>query len=103
MEDRRGIARCLQGLARMAVAHGQGARAARLFGAAEALREAMGIQLSCEEQEECERDFSIARSGLGESAFAAAWVEGRAMPVEQVVADALNSVDAFMGPAAQLL
>jgi tetratricopeptide (TPR) repeat protein len=100
MEDRRGIARCLQGLARLAVVRGQAARAARLFGAAAALREAMGIQLSISEEAEHERDFSIARSGLGELAFAAAWAEGRAMAVEQVVADALNSVNAFMGPAA---
>jgi hypothetical protein len=65
-------------------------RAARLFGAAEALREAIGTPFARVEQEAHRRRLSRVRALLGEEAFAAAWAEGRAMTVEQAMADALN-------------
>jgi hypothetical protein len=37
-----------------------------------------------------DRDVAVARAQLGETAFAAAWAEGRAMTLEQAVAYALE-------------
>jgi predicted ATPase len=90
MGDKRGIAQCLHGLAVVAGAQGQAARSTRLFAAAEAMCEAMAVQLSFGEREEYERDLAIARSVLGEQAFAAAWAKGRAQSLEETVAYALE-------------
>jgi tetratricopeptide (TPR) repeat protein len=73
----------------LAAVQGQGERAARLFGAAEALRAALEVQLSFGEREEYERDVALARAGLGEDAFAAAWAAGRSLTIEQAVAEAM--------------
>jgi hypothetical protein len=85
------IRRCLRGLAGVAAARGQSERAARLWGAAEALRDSMRPDTPTDLQplEEC--DLAAARCALGEAAFAAAWAKGRALPLEQVVADALEN------------
>jgi predicted ATPase/DNA-binding CsgD family transcriptional regulator len=67
-------------------------RAARLWGAAEALREQLGISLSPYDLAASgyERDLAAVRSALDESAFDAAWAEGRAMPPEQAIGYALE-------------
>jgi tetratricopeptide (TPR) repeat protein len=64
-------------------------RAARLFAAGDALREAGGALLPVTEQEENRRQVSRVRELLGEEAFAAAWEEGRAKSLEEAVAYAL--------------
>jgi predicted ATPase/uncharacterized protein HemY len=64
--------------------------AARLFGAATALREAVGTPVPPSEQEAYRRAVCRARERLGEEAFAAAWAEGRALPLDQAIADALH-------------
>jgi hypothetical protein len=69
-----------------------GLRAARLFGAAEALREMLGVPPLSFQQDPYQRGVDAARAQFDEAAFAAAWAEGRAMPVEQAVADALNAI-----------
>jgi hypothetical protein len=80
----------LEGLAALAVALGQSERAARLFGAAEELREAMGFRpLWPSERAEHERPVTAVRTALGQEAFAAAWTEGRAMSLEDAIAYAL--------------
>jgi predicted ATPase/class 3 adenylate cyclase len=89
--DQRGIALALDGLAALAAAHqGQPERAARLSGAAEALREAVGAPLSPHERAEYHRHVAATRAALGEEAFAAAWEAGRALSLEQAVAYALD-------------
>jgi len=67
------------------VAQQQLERAARLLGAAAALREAIGAPLSPGERVRYDRDMSTVRAGLGEATFAAAWATGKAMPPEQVI------------------
>jgi hypothetical protein len=79
-----GIAECLAGLAAAAAAEAEGEplvaeRAARLFGAAEALLEARGISLVAADKAEYGRYVAVVRSQLDEAALAAAWAEGRAM------------------------
>jgi tetratricopeptide (TPR) repeat protein len=88
--DRRGLAECLAGLAGVAAVGGQPARAARLFGASEALLEAIDTRLSPSNLTDYERNLDVARSGLDEAAFTAAWSEGRAMPPDQAVTYALE-------------
>ncbi|MGH3086871.1 MAG: ATP-binding protein, partial [Rubrobacteraceae bacterium] len=90
--DRPGIAYALLGLAGVAAARGQPIRAARLWGAAEALREAVGIPLSPFDRAhyEYERRISDARSTLDTEAWSAAWAEGRAMTPEQAIEYALS-------------
>jgi len=80
----------LEGLAGVAVAQGQLERAARLFGAAEALREALGWRRWVFFQESYDRAVATTHARLGEKAWAAAWLEGRAMSLEQAAAYALE-------------
>jgi hypothetical protein len=89
MGHKQGMAENLEGLAAVAAAQAQPERAARLFGAAEALRTAVGAPRPHAERAEHERHFAAARAALGEEAFAAAWGAGRAMPLEAAVSYAL--------------
>jgi predicted ATPase/DNA-binding SARP family transcriptional activator len=88
--NRGGIARSLAGLAWVAAVQGQMERAARLFAQVEALGQATGLVMFAQEQSLYERVVTMARAVLSEEAFAAAWAAGRAMTVEEAVADALS-------------
>jgi tetratricopeptide (TPR) repeat protein len=81
----------LTGLAGVAGAQRLPARAARLFGAVEALRESAGHPLPPVERANYERDIAAARAQLDEDAWIVAWAEGQAMTVEQAIAEALAS------------
>jgi predicted ATPase/transcriptional regulator with XRE-family HTH domain/Tfp pilus assembly protein PilF len=89
LQDQRGIAECLEGLANAAAARGQAQRAARLYGAAEVLHEATDAPLSPADRPVYERTVADARAQLDEVVFMAAWAAGRAMPLDQAIADAL--------------
>lgn len=58
--------------------------------AAELLREVAGSAIPLVEQDHYERDVSAVRQALSGEAFAAAWAEGRAMPLEEAVRYALE-------------
>jgi predicted ATPase/DNA-binding SARP family transcriptional activator len=88
--SRRGIAECLAGLAAIAVASEDATRAARLWGAAEALREAAGVALWAADRIEYERGLTTLQSQLGSDALAAAWAAGRALTSEQAIGEALG-------------
>jgi hypothetical protein len=88
--DRRGLAECLAGLAGVAAVAVQPVRAAQLFGASEALLEAIGARLSASNLDDYERNLTHARKSLDAPAFAAAWSAGRAMSLEQAIASALE-------------
>ncbi len=90
VRDRGGIAESLAGFAALGAAQRQEERAARLWGAAEALREAIGAPLRQSERERYDADVSAARAVLGDAAFTAAWAEGRAMTMEPAIAQALE-------------
>ena len=79
------IAPALEGLAAVVVAQGEPAWAARLLGRAEAQRETIGTPLPPRYRADYEKAVALARSGLDEPSFAAAWEEGRAMTMEQIV------------------
>jgi predicted ATPase len=84
---------CLEGFAGLAGARGQGARAARLWGAAEALRIDIGAPPSLDARPLYERSLAAARAQLGEAAWEAAFAEGRAMSAEEAAEYALGEND----------
>jgi non-specific serine/threonine protein kinase len=86
-----GAAPCLAGIAGTAAALGQPKRAATLFGAVDAFCAANGVSLSPSDRAANERDLTAVRARLGEAAFAATWESGRAMPLEHVIAVALDA------------
>jgi DNA-binding CsgD family transcriptional regulator len=90
---RQHLPQCLQGLADVACARSQPARAARLLGMAEALREAIGTPLPPAERERYDRGVAAVRASLGEEAFAAALATGRALPLAEAVAEACAVAD----------
>jgi DNA-binding CsgD family transcriptional regulator len=79
---KRFIASCLEGLANVTFAQDQPAKAARLWGAAESLREAIGAPNPLVDHA---RMVAAARTQLGEKIFAAMWAEGRMMTPEQAL------------------
>jgi predicted ATPase/DNA-binding SARP family transcriptional activator/DNA-binding CsgD family transcriptional regulator len=83
---------CLTGLAGVAASRGWPARAARLWGAEESMSEASGGRIVREGRAtiDYEGRLAAARSQLDESAWAAAWAEGRTMTLEQAVEYALS-------------
>jgi predicted ATPase/class 3 adenylate cyclase len=93
--DRHGLAWVLSNLAIVAQSRGAWAQAARLVGVVEALRETLGssaLSLSPAERAAYEAAVATTRARLGDEAFAAAWAEGRALPLRQAIADALEVV-----------
>ena len=87
------IAGSLERCAGLAARQGQPEQAARLFGAAEALRAALGAPLPPAERAAYEHDVAATRAQLDAAAFAAAWADGRALPLHQAIADALSDGD----------
>jgi predicted ATPase/DNA-binding XRE family transcriptional regulator len=77
----------LAGMAGVALALGQPRRAARLLGAMEAARESSGAG-RIGDAWHAERILATARTNLPEPAFAAAWEEGRTLPLAEAIADA---------------
>lgn len=73
-------------------------RAARLFGAAEGLREQIGAPHAPAEQHEYDRQLASARASLDARAWASAWGGGRALTMEQAIAEALQEIDDFTLP-----
>jgi DNA-binding CsgD family transcriptional regulator len=88
--DQGGIAISMEGLAWAASGHGQARRAARLFGAVERLREACGYPLPPSMRNPHEQSVTAVRSRLGPASFRAAWEAGRAMPLDEIMAEALE-------------
>ena len=76
----------LAGLADVVVTHGDPEWAARIWGLAEALREAVGAPIPPIYHRAYESSVAATRAQLGEQAFAAAWAEGRNMTPEKVLA-----------------
>jgi serine/threonine-protein kinase PknK len=72
-------------------ATGQPHLAVRLLAAAEALRETMHYTLESHDQRYHHLRVMMARAGLGEGEFAAAWAEGQALSLEQAIEYALDA------------
>ena len=86
VDDKGLLPSCLEGLASVVAAQGELSWAIHLWGAAEALREAIGAPIPPVERPAYESSVAAARAQLGEKPFAAAWAEGRLMTPEQALA-----------------
>ncbi len=84
------VINALEGMASLAAAMGDAARSARLWGAAEAAREATGIALPPGDRALHEPYLAAARSGIAEAAWEAALADGRAMSLEEASDYALS-------------
>jgi len=87
---RAAVAHQLESFAFIAQSRGEDARAARLYGAAEAIRERIGIAMTPIEQTEYDAQVARLKAGSQSQAVARAWSEGRAMTLEQAVSFALG-------------
>jgi hypothetical protein len=97
LHDTQNAAYGLEGLAGALAMLGRGRRAARLFGAAEALRERTGSVIRLAALRELrERHLAALRAQLDADVLATEWAEGRAMPSEQAVAHAFEEGEASL-------
>ena len=87
--DKRGIADSLHAFSGIAMAYGRAKRAARLLGAADALRETTGAALSPAYLSTHTPGVDRVRSKLGDEIFAEMLAQGRAMTLEQAIEYAL--------------
>jgi tetratricopeptide (TPR) repeat protein len=76
-------------LGRVALAHGNPARAATLFAAARAQFDATGLAMDPDEGPEYERGLAAIQGALDGAAFAAAWADGERMSPDDAVTFAL--------------
>jgi tetratricopeptide (TPR) repeat protein len=97
--DRRNLPRCLEGLGAVDLQAGQRypigsmpllQRAARQFGTAAALREALSTPPTPADRADLQEYIEMLRVEMGETAFIAAWEQGRSMPVGGVIAEAIQ-------------
>jgi predicted ATPase len=91
LDHKRGIARLLECFAYAAVMQCQAERSLRLAGAAAALRQTIGAPLKSTEKAKLEANLNAARHALTDAAGATAWLEGRALPVEKAIEEALSA------------
>lgn len=94
--DRRRIAKCLEALAGVAAAQERTEQAARMFGAADAVRGAIGAPLPQDERAKYNQDVNSVRARLRKRAFAAAWAAGRSMSLEGAVEYASAAAEATL-------
>ena len=80
----------LDGYARLAAAQGQAARALRLGGATDMLRQIYGVSIGPRSEALFQRSLRPAWQALGEKEGMAAWEEGRSTSLEEAIALALE-------------
>jgi DNA-binding CsgD family transcriptional regulator/tetratricopeptide (TPR) repeat protein len=84
----------LEGLARLAAVAGRSEPAARLFGAAAALRAAIETPQIPSEEAYFAPVLADLRAWMGDEGFAAAWAAGQALPRQDAIAEALAAASA---------
>ena len=85
------VGRCLEGLGQIACAQGEMTRAARFLGATAQFRTAHGIAITPADRSDHDHAVATAHTALGAEAFAAAWEEGAALPLKQIVAEVIET------------
>ena len=91
LRDRRCTPASLEALAYAVGRRDQWADAARLFAAAEAMRDATGMPLMRRDRARQESERAFLESRLGSDALAAAWTNGRVMSLHQAIDYALEA------------
>lgn len=97
LRAREGIAVCLEGMAQALASLGQELRAARLWGAAEALRETFGAARQQAWRAHYEAAITAARVLADAAEFDREWAGGREAALEQIIAEA-NAVLPTLSP-----
>lgn len=92
--DQWGLTEALTGLGGIAATAREPEVAVRLFGAAEEIRESIGLSLQRHIRTQYEAAIATAKDALGEVGFEAAWEAGQALSLEQAVADATTVASA---------
>ena len=90
---RAAIAHQLESFAFVAEALKQDKRSARLFGAAEALRENIRMPMDPEERVEYDQQVSDLRGRMESKTLASVWAEGRSMTMEQAISYAVSDAE----------
>jgi predicted ATPase/class 3 adenylate cyclase len=85
------VAHQLECFAFIARHEGEAERAARLLGAAEALRDAIGVPMLSDERIGYEQETASLRDQMDAGAFATIWTEGRAMDLERAISYAVST------------
>jgi predicted ATPase/DNA-binding CsgD family transcriptional regulator len=85
------VAQSLEGLAGIAASQESTTEAARLLGAAAAIRSAIGFARSPTEHLAYDTDLELARRHVGEESFSALWEEGEALTIDEAVAYATRA------------
>jgi predicted ATPase/DNA-binding SARP family transcriptional activator len=88
--NKQGIAFSLEAFAVLALVQEQTRRAARLWGAAEALREMLQVPLPASERSQYDRLVYQCCAALSRDNFAIIWSEGRVLAIEQAIEYALE-------------
>ncbi|MFL5758953.1 MAG: ATP-binding protein [Thermomicrobiales bacterium] len=102
MGNRENQAEWLAGVATLAAAYGQFTTSARLFGAADALRDTLGHAFTLPERAAYERGINAVRSALGDKGFTTTELIGQSLPLAQALTEAatfLSEVAAAIAPA----
>jgi non-specific serine/threonine protein kinase len=84
--DQLGIANCLDALAEIALGQRAPTLAVRLFAAADALRESVGVDARWSLEPTRETALETVRAGLGQDEFEAGWAIGRLLSLDDAVA-----------------
>jgi hypothetical protein len=79
----------LEGLAGVAAGQGEAELAARLYGAADAIRVSSGTPVRPSHQDIYDRGVTAAKTSLRQDEFARAYQQGRTTPAEQMIASIL--------------
>ena len=93
LKDRWNAAPTLEGVAVLAAESGRCEAAARLLGASAAMRDAAGAPVPANDRADYDRLLDRVRAALPGAAFAAIWAAGRALSLEEAIAEALALVD----------
>ncbi len=98
--DRLSMAYGLESIASTVAKAGFPGPSARLFGAAERLREEIAAPLPLSEQVRYEAGLSVTRDALPQDTFAREWETGRALPLDYAIAEALHIARDIAGQSA---
>jgi len=90
MGQRSAVAHQLECLAFIAKAIERPDKAARLLGAAEALRQKINMDMTPPEREEYEKEVADLKANMDEKEFASLWSEGRSTTMDEAIAFALE-------------
>jgi non-specific serine/threonine protein kinase len=100
LQHRRGLAVGLEEAAAVAAATDRWGEAARLYGAAERMREELGSPRAADPADDAEhrRYIAAARRRIDGAAWTASWGAGRALPLDHALAEALALLAATPAP-----